>query len=855
MWIKNTDKEVECFHPVCKEALESALKQLNLGEVYEVQHHRYVGKIEMDLVIANRQTNKILCVVEVKRTITAVNSTRYQYQAMSYVQSLRDVELESKYYILTNLESSCLFKYDVNRPNVYEQIIQPGITINHRFADVSRKDFMAGLTEQYANYISTIKSDSGKYLLSFKKFAEEIQGKLDNQYEWKRALVGLLYEYIRGSFTKVDRKGMKSIAQLSHKLDLICREGAKINFKDIFSLPRLSPSERDVNTSKPLLRELFELGKTYVDADELANVMHKVISNDYTHDGEVPTDTELATLLLSLVKCFHGELKPNEIIFDPAAGSGNLICAAVTVFDSIQPKQLMANDINSQLLQLLSLRLGLKFAKTIEKNNTAQISAKNIADFVPSDFRNVKVIVMNPPYLAATGFNCTRRKAELYLNIKNLKGVKPTTNVGQMPLEGPFAELVSTLAQEGTVMAAILPSSHLTTKGEASQALRKMLLEDFGLQLIFNYPQERLFDSVAQNTSIVIGVKGTQAETVHYLYCNEAIQDVDISGIADILSGASSPTWLIDKDGEFEGALLLRSDLTDAIEVGWQIGNQTKCNAQSFIAENIKPSHYLTRLIDSEFKEFKRGKVGNDGITDLLYLTPEDELYTDAYHLLEGHFKIGLNNADYSNFQIGSGDSLFVDVSNMPEQDIQSLSNMFVKDYKKYGKKQKQLKKTPKQCVSILKKESKHIAPAFCVLLPRAIRAQGRVYVNEHPTFVSTNFFTIESDEIKSRILASWFSTIFFQLECEANVNNRKGLRKLEKADYKPMHVPVIDNLSEEQKRLILSTSITKFLDLRMPRIREIDRVWAEILFGKNAKQMIDEALTLLPILVADREK
>ncbi|MBQ6065046.1 MAG: BpuSI family type II restriction endonuclease [Prevotella sp.] len=88
MWIKNTDKEVEYFHPVCKEALEGALKQLNLDNIYEVQHHRYVGTIEMDLVIASKETNKILCVVEVKRTIAAVNSTRYQYQAMSYVQSL-----------------------------------------------------------------------------------------------------------------------------------------------------------------------------------------------------------------------------------------------------------------------------------------------------------------------------------------------------------------------------------------------------------------------------------------------------------------------------------------------------------------------------------------------------------------------------------------------------------------------------------------------------------------------------------------------------------------------------------------------------------------------------------------------
>ena len=177
MWIKNTDKEVECFHPVCMEALEGALKELNLDKDYEVQHHRYVGTIEMDLVVANKASNKILCVVEVKRTTAAVNSARCQYQAMSYVQSLRENELESRYYLLTNLESSCLFKFDKNRPNVYEQIIEPGFSLNHKFADVSREQFMTDLTKQYANFISVIKNDSGKYLLSFKQFAEEIQGK------------------------------------------------------------------------------------------------------------------------------------------------------------------------------------------------------------------------------------------------------------------------------------------------------------------------------------------------------------------------------------------------------------------------------------------------------------------------------------------------------------------------------------------------------------------------------------------------------------------------------------------------------------------------------------------------------
>lgn len=855
MWIKNTDKEVECFHPVCKEALEGALKQLNLDKDYEVQHHRYVGTIEMDLVIASKETNKILCVVEVKRTIAAVNSTRYQYQAMSYVQSLRDNELESRYYLLTNLESSCLFKFDKNRPNVYEQIIEPGFSLNHKFADVCKVEFMTDLTKQYANFISIVKNDSGKYMLSFKQFADEIHDKLDKDIEWKKALVALFYEYIRGSFTKINRNELRTISQLSNKVDLICREGLKVNFKDIFTLPELASKQRNVETSRPLLQQLFDLGKTYVDADELASVMHKVVSEEHKHEGEVPTDTDLATLMLWLVKCITGELKADDKIMDPASGSGSLLCAAVNVYEHIQPSQLIANDINSRLLQLLSLRIGLKFASTIEKENTAQITSFNIADLPTTEFEHVKAIVMNPPYLAATGVNCVSRKAELYRRIRLLKGCDPTTTSGQMPLEGPFVELVSTLAKEGTVIAAILPNTHFTTKGDASRAIRSMLLNDFGLQLIFNYPQERLFEGVTQNTSIVIGVKGTKANSVLYLYSNEIVSEIDASTISEILKSEFSTEELANINNQFEGCLMPKEKLEQMIDDGWQIGNMTKRDAQNFIQTNIATSRLLTILSDSEFKDYLRGKIGNDGCTDLLYMKPTNPFITKASRQLKGHLSAGLNNAKFDNVNIGEGESLFFNVDGMTDRQIRKVVDMFLAEANRKNKKQRRDDKSPEKYVATLKKESKRESPAYSVMLPRAIRSNGRVFVSDRPTFVSTNFFVIKADEMGSKILASWFSTIFYQLECEAYSNNRAGARKMEEKDFNPLHVPVTSELSEEEKQRIVSTPINEFINLRSPQVRDVDRVWAEILFGENADELIEEALTLVPILVADREK
>ena len=540
---------------------------------------------------------------------------------------------------------------------------------------------------------------------------------------------------------------------------------------------------------------------------------------------------------------------------DPASGSGSLLCAAVNVYEHIQPCQLIANDINSRLLQLLSLRIGLKFASTVEKGNTARITSMNISDLPTANFEHVKAIVMNPPYLAATGVNCVLRKAELYRRIRLLKGCVPTTTSGQMPLEGPFVELVSTLAKEGTVIAAILPNTHFTTKGVASRAIRTMLLNDFGLQLIFNYPQEKLFEGVTQNTSIVIGVKGTHADGVLYLYSNEIVSEIDGSTISEILKSKFSVEELANINNQFEGCLIPIKKLEQMIDDGWQIGNMTKHDAQNFVQTNIATSRFLTPLSDSEYKEYQRGKIGNNGCTKLLYLKTNSAFLAKVRSQLRGHTAPGLNNANFDSVNIGSGESVFLNVNGMSDSQIRKVVDLFLAETSRKNKKQRNDDKSPEEYVATLKKESKRVSPAYSVMLPRAIRSKGRVFVSDRPTFVSTNFFVIKTNEKASKILASWFSTIFYQLECEAYCNNRAGARKMEEKDFNPLHVPVTSELSEDEMQRIISTPISEFINLRSPQVRDVDRVWAEILFGENAEELIEQTLTLIPILVADREK
>ena len=80
-------------------------------------------------------------------------------------------------------------------------------------------------------------------------------------------------------------------------------------------------------------------------------------------------------------------------------------------------------------------------------------------------------------------------------------------------------------------------------------------------------------------------------------------------------------------------------------------------------------------------------------------------------------------------------------------------------------------------------------------------------------------------------------------------------MRKLEQKDYNAFHVPITSKLTDAEKQHIISTPISEFVNLRSPQVREVDRVWAERLFEESADELIEEALTLVPILVADREK
>ena len=123
---------------------------------------------------------------------------------------------------------------------------------------------------------------------------------------------------------------------------------------------------------------------------------------------------------------------------------------------------------------------------------------------------------------------------------------------------------------------------------------------------------------------------------------------------------------------------MTREELVRMVDSGWQIGNMARRDAQNFIQANIASSNRLITLSDSEYNDYRRGKIGNDGCTDLLYLNPKSPFLIEARKQLRTHLAAGLNNAKFENLLIGKGESLFFNVDGMTDRQIRKVVDLFL---------------------------------------------------------------------------------------------------------------------------------------------------------------------------------
>lgn len=825
-----TDDEVGTYHPICEKALNQALSNLKLQNEYRVVHHYQIGNIIPDYIIQNKSNNKILLVIEVKRTPAQVNSTRYKDQARSYILEAGQNSIEAPYYVLTNLELTIFFKYHAQRTSVNKQILAP----SPMFAGYFSKDFsVEKLVEYFMTCIRTAKTDTGRFLWGYDEIVEVLEQYDVKIEDWHTAFTVIAYEFIRAVLNDKEQPNIsrwKTASYYQNNPRMLQDNIKKVNFTTLTS-PEISQSN-DV-WEQSFLESVKEIANKAINGDELTSAIHEYLVKNQSQFGIVPTDLELAAALSALT--IDDSYSSSSIICDPAAGGGNLLAALIDYKSSILPNQIKANDISENLSHLLSLRLGLRFPKLISKTNSPKISNENILDLPTDYFDNVDFILLNPPYVS--GVRDKSIKQTFFDKLKNDYQVDAITNLGQMPLEGPFLEYLLERVKSDTTIGVIFPKSHLFGLGKESQAIRKLLIEKFGLKKIFLYPRENLFKDVTKETVILIGQKDVATDEITLISTVSKISDIDIKELAN-LSGSD----------KLDISQVSKSLFNDNLEEGWK-GIFSDFDVKSEI------SSMFNNLQD--FPTSYRGKVGNGGLTDYLFISKHRYWKKIENSVPSDWLASGVENTK----DIEEDDKYLKNVNvkflappteaftpNTPEN--KTLNEIVAKiqgfpssSSQKKVKKQKSLS----EIIKIIKNDSKQtkLVPKGSLIIPRNLRKSFKAYISSEPMYVSTNFFVIEkSDNVNTEFIYSWLFTVFGQIQLEQNSKLQEGARKSEKAAFESVKLPMVD----EFVKCDLTTR--EFYDFGTAS--DLDKNWANLLGVDTDK--LEEFNTAMYDLIMQRQ-
>lgn len=855
-----SDDEVKVYHPICKAALENALVNLGIDNTYEVVHHELVGSIEADFVIKNKQTKKYLLFIEVKRTKSQVSSTRYRLQAQSYVREA-NIKVEQPYYCLTNLEIIDFFKHASSKPVVSQQILEPSPIVIGKFSDPV-PEFYNRLVRAFENIINISLNDTATYKTSTANLVDILENRKDNSNNWHQALVVAGYEYIRGVLKGQNVEvPTKDAIYFKTRPRRLLEEGRKIDFNVLFSEPEPSTNDNDI-WDVNLLSSLNDLGRRVLNGDELAELIHSIATRGREHDGIVPTDIELGKVLSIISQHILGrELAEDEVLSDPAAGSGNLLATVSAGFNNIMPRQIWANDIETLFLELLSIRLGLLFPQLISPDNAPVITGVDVCNLNPKDFSNVGVVVMNPPYVSGVTNPVVKQK--FASKIMQLTGSRPQTLFGQIGVEALFLELVTELVQDGTVISAIMPKQYLTAQGNESKAFRDFLVGKFGLEHIFLYPREGLFEDVTKDTVIFVGKKGSKTEEIEVLNSFIPLEQIELLNLKRGLSNVYSTNEKITQLAMgIELRKEKREDLQNRATVGWRNITIIGRVAEEWISDNLES--YCIRLSESKY-DLRRGRVGNKGASDLLFINSNRRLWSLVEDSVPSDWLYpALRKVNDINNPIFNEDSTPTRFLCPPESAFREGTKEFIildkildlyLDFQVYKSKQKKFEKSKEELKEILYNEADFYSGENTVFIPRALRRSARAFINEHKVFCSTNALEVfggESDEMW--LLLSWLSSVFAQLHFEAMAKDQEGERKLEKQSIQNLYIPKFSDIDDTLKQeLIKELKELHFFDLCQPSVRKLDLLWANIFWPGNEMAKTKEAVELLEDLVFER--
>jgi len=852
------------FHPVFKFAMETVLA--NKGLTHFVVKSQYPsGTGPIDLVLFNNQTNKVVLPIELKRTQTSVRGGGRR-QARDYWGNL-GLECESSFYCVSNLELVELFRNDPYRPKTSAQRVFLQFPVAGKLDATPIGEFYRQLELCLNEVIDLVTGNCAfNYFYGLPEFQGSIERAVNDPHQWHKLFVPVCFEYIRGAASKISElhiqtNNWKTADFYKSSPQRLLDLGKRIDFKHIFKVP--TPDTNDsIAFATSVLKAAYESGKELGRGDDIAELVNEILAP--TGSGIVETDVELAQLLAIMAKDALGrELDANEEVFDPGSGSGRLLTALPLIaFPSIAPKQIKANEKEQLFAESLSLRLGLAFASVLSPNNAPSVTVSGIETVDPGYLTNVKVVVMNPPYLS--GVQSAGIKPLFINRIRTLARCEPELNIGQVALEIVFFELVWHLVQEQTVIAMVFPMQHLTRTSDEVVAFRRFLGTKFGLTHIVIHPREGLFNSVVKQTVLLVGIKGQSGQEVKLVEVQQKVGDLDLAELLNKLNANNTePTYGVTVK------TVSRQDLLQTSSGGWKCFIGSGERAKKFINTyfhnlmSVYPAQYMS--IQTAGFTITRGKLGNKGNTSLTVFDAQFPKHPTVINKIPSEWIRPALNTTHQMPRV-------LDAASAPHRSFLPPSTAFVAGHpdnqvlaaivdeyiivnRPKQSSQAKAQKSITQIIKDLSSDQKDMGGGW-VLIQRASRQKGEISLLESDgVLLSTNIPMIKAPNIAEReLMASWLLSVFGQLQFELYATDQEGMRKLELSAIKQLCFPdfkAIDpTIASELQKWVKNEPALSFDNIQQ---RNTDRLWAEIVCPSNSNECLAYAFNLFESMVDER--
>ncbi len=852
------DSENDFFHPVFKKASEEALISKGLYNEIQVKGQYPSPTGPIDFVFYSIKTKKVLLPIEIKRTQSSARGPGRR-QARDYWSNL-GLMCQTKFYCVSNLEITELFRFDRNKPRTLSQKIKLDNSNVGSLIGADEDLFYNKLVKCIEEILDIVLEMRGYvYNSGLTQFQTLMEASVGDPLKWHKNFIPASFEYIRGASKNSDNLKSytlrwKDATFYNDNPGRLITLGEKINFSHIFTPPIPDVNADSLAFQQQVLSEVFDCGRLYGAGDDIAEIVNNMLAPKGL--GIVETDMELAQLVSIFGKVSLGRaLNSDEIVLDPGSGSGRLLTALPMLsFPSISPSQLWANEIEQQFSESLSLRLGLAFQQVISPHNTAKITISPIEDISKEDVSNVALVVMNPPFIS--GVQSNLKKIPFVKKIEQLSGQKSILNHGQVALEILFLELVWALVKEGTAIVSVFPAQHLYRTSVEAQKFREFLVENFSLSHIVIYPNKGIFENVIKQTVLIVGQKNIISKNIKIVELQKQLSDIDLS---ELLAGLT-----VNECDTISGVnvhIIERQVLSASAEGGWRdlIGGK---RASTFFCEYFDD---CKKIADLPRGYVRRGTIGNGGNTKLTVFNSSKPHFPEIVKLIPSEWLMPVLNTTENMprilTKINAPQMSFLPP---PEAYIEGTNessrlNNIISSYIEIpvvnNNKQSKRAQSAEEVRVRLKRDQKEFGDGW-VLIQRASRIKGDVSILEDKgVLLSTNVPMVKMNTREERVLfASWMLSIFGQLQLEYYSTPQEGMRKLEMNSINKLCYPDFSciNSSVKQKLLALfeDTPAKEFSNLLLT---ESDYIWSEIIYPADPDTCVGNALDIFSELIDER--